>query len=1032
MVRLARQIVLIFGLLGIVAATGSAQEFGQNKVQYKDFKWSVIETEHFRVYFYEGERAAAVDAARMAERAYERLSAILQHNIEEKVPLVLYASHTDFQSSNITTDLLPEGTGGLTEYLKRRVMLPFTGGYGDLDHVLTHELVHAFQIDVLFGKGRGLSNPFGTYSPPTWFMEGMAEYLSVTRVDNLTQMWLRDGALQGYLIPLDILSQVYDIRNYRFGQSIFAYIGQRFGDDRIGELLRRTARSRNVEKSFQDVLGITLEKFSKDWMEDVRKTYLPQIRDHKKPEDVARRLTDSEKSLSSYYLAPAIAPTGDRMVFLSDRSLYNDLYIASALDGKVERRLVKGDRREQFESLRFLNASFDFSPDGQQLVFAAKSGGGDAIYVMRTDDGTLLRRLAFALDGIANPSFSPDGEQIVFVGLQGGRSDLYLVQSDGTNLRRLTDDRYMDFSPRFAPDGRAVVFVTDEGGETDFENLIFADPRLAILDLESGKVRVLPEMPGTNTGPHFFPDGKRILYVSDRTGIANLYIRDLETGRDAQITDLLTGVTGIIPLAPAVSLSRDGRRLVFSAFSGGAWDLFAIKDPLTLAQFSDSLPGVAEAAPIDAAPAPAAQSLAAQSPQAPADSSGRGAGSADSLGTVRVEWPEEGTVAGRPDSTRAGGEMSAEAAPSITDVFAMHRGLPDTTAFKIDGYKVRFSADYAAANGAFASNVGIAAQTYVQFSDVLGDHNLVVGADIYGTLSDSQLLLEYANLANRINYSVAAFQYRDDFFLSTARTSDEFHSQIYRGGQATLSRPFSRFRRLDFTLEGLEVSETVYRQAYYGPDYYIYRREEQRYLHFVRPGLALIGDNTVYGITGPISGGRNYLSVDVAFGDLRNTRWILDRRNYWNIRQRYAFALRTVGATSNGNDPNIFRIGGPFTIRGYDYGELSGRNVGLVNLEFRFPLIETLQLGWPLPLGLRGIRGALFFDAASAWRDTGQFRAFRRVNGGVRLEDIRASYGINASWNIGFAILRWDLAWPTDLRKNLGEPQGVFTIGSSF
>ncbi len=377
-------------------------------------------------------------------------------------------------------------------------------------------------------------------------------------------------------------------------------------------------------------------------------------------------------------------------------------------------------------------------------------------------------------------------------------------------------------------------------------------------------------------------------------------------------------------------------------------------------------------------------------------------------------------------------ESPPEVEQRLSDVFAEHQGLPDTSAFKIGPYKVRFSADYAAANGAFASNVGVAAQTYVQFSDVLGNHNLLVGADIYGTLSDSQLLLEYANLANRINYSVAAFQYRDDFFLSTARTDDEFHSQIYRGGEVGLSRPFSRFRRLDLSLEGLEVSETVYRQAYYGPDATVYRQAAQSNRQFFRPGLALVEDNTVYGITGPISGGRSYLSVDVAVGDLTNTRWILDRRSYWNIRQRYAFALRTVGATSNGNDPNIFRIGGPFTIRGYDYGELSGRNVGLVNLEFRFPLIEALQLGWPLPLGLRGIRGALFFDAASAWRDTERFRAFRRTGSWVRFEDIRASYGLNASWNVGFAILRWDLAWPTDLEKNLGKPRGVFTIGSGF
>ncbi len=684
---------------------------------------------------------------------------------------------------------------------------------------------------------------------------------------------------------------------------------------------------------------------------------------------------------------------------------------------------------------------------------------------MRVEDGQIRKQMSFPLDGIVNPSFSPDGEQIVFVGLQGGRSDLYRCLADGTGLTRLTDDRYMDFSPRFSPDGRSIVFVTDQGGETDFANLIFAEPRLAILDLATRTIRVLPGMQGANTAPYFFPDGRHLLYVSDRTGIANLYVRDLETDRDARITDLLTGVTGIIPLAPAVSLSRDGRRLVFSAFSAGAWDLFAIKDPLALADFRE---------PAAAAPAaPPNTEMEGNCPSAPAlpqgeagetalsppatmaaatDALSRRPGAADTVSAPPVA-PPEGSVDRIPDagsalpvertsgpadsSGAAGGRQTGAGAPeeplpSLAEVFALHRGLPDTTGFKIHGYKVRFSADYAAANGAFASNVGLAAQTYVQFSDVLGNHNLVVGADIYGTLSDSQWLLEYANLSNRINYSVAAFQYRDDFFLSTARTDDEFYSQIYRGGQVTLSRPFSRFRRIDFTLEGLDVSETVFRQAYYGPEDYVYRQTAQTRLRFFRPGLALVADNTVYGTTGPISGGRSYLSADVAVGDVRNTRWIFDRRDYRNLRQRYALALRTVGATSNGNDPNIFRIGGPFTIRGYDYGELSGRNVALVNLEFRFPLIEALQLGWPLPLGMRGIRGALFFDAASAWRDTKKFRGIRHGKAGMRLEDIKASYGINASWNIGFAILRWDLAWPTDLQKNLGKPRGVFTIGSGF
>src|SRR5512134_3485502 len=137
-----------------LAFPAQAQYFGKNKVHYTSFKWNVIETEHFHVYYYEGENRAAADAARMAERSYSRLSHILRHEFTKPIPLVLYASHSQFQQTNILPDLIDEGTGGVTEFLKQRVFLPFTGSYAELEHVLSHELVHAFQVDILFGRGQ--------------------------------------------------------------------------------------------------------------------------------------------------------------------------------------------------------------------------------------------------------------------------------------------------------------------------------------------------------------------------------------------------------------------------------------------------------------------------------------------------------------------------------------------------------------------------------------------------------------------------------------------------------------------------------------------------------------------------------------------------------------------------------------------------------------------------------------------------------------------------------------------------------------
>src|SRR6186997_1897391 len=90
----------------------SAQYFGRNKVQYSSFDFKIIQTEHFDVYYYERERVASMDAARMAERSYARLSKVLNHEFRERKPIILYASSADFQQTN-ATEVGGESTGGV-------------------------------------------------------------------------------------------------------------------------------------------------------------------------------------------------------------------------------------------------------------------------------------------------------------------------------------------------------------------------------------------------------------------------------------------------------------------------------------------------------------------------------------------------------------------------------------------------------------------------------------------------------------------------------------------------------------------------------------------------------------------------------------------------------------------------------------------------------------------------------------------------------------------------------------------------------
>ncbi|HSK09136.1 MAG TPA: hypothetical protein VK911_06145, partial [Vicinamibacterales bacterium] len=186
-----RQAVVAAALVLGMASPASAQYFGRNKVQYKSFNFEVMKTAHFEIYFYEEEREAVEQAAVMAERWYARLSKVLNHELRGPQPLVLYASHPEFQQTNVVQGEMGEGTGGVTEMLKRRIVLPLGASLAESDHVIGHELVHAFQFDITAPSG-GQSMASGALRLPLWFIEGMAEYLSIGPVDPHTAMWMRD------------------------------------------------------------------------------------------------------------------------------------------------------------------------------------------------------------------------------------------------------------------------------------------------------------------------------------------------------------------------------------------------------------------------------------------------------------------------------------------------------------------------------------------------------------------------------------------------------------------------------------------------------------------------------------------------------------------------------------------------------------------------------------------------------------------------------------------------------------------------
>ena len=992
--KLTRRVVAVaIAMAAATPAPAAAQYFGRNKVQYEQFDFRIFETEHFRLHFYPEEEEAARDMARMSERWNARLSGLFNRRLQKRKPILIYANHPDFQQTNAVSGQLTEGTGGVTESLRDRLIMPLTGVYRDNDHVLGHEMVHVFQYDLESDPKAG--RQAGINSLPLWVIEGVAEYLSLGRNDPHTAMWMRDAVLRNKMPTIKQLTNDTRFFPYRYGEALWAFVGGRWGDRMVAETYKAAAKL-GFEQGIRRTLGISSDSLSKEWIAATRAAYASVVSAGSAAP--ARALLPVKRD-GNTNLSPVISPDGRYVAFFAARDLFGfDLFLADAASGRSVKKLATLSTSTEFDALSFLSSAGAWSPDGRKFAFIVYANGDQEIAILDVESRDVERRIRIPEVGaIQNPAWSPDGSRLAFSGLAGGVSDLYVFDLNARRTDRLTNDKYADIQPAWSPDSRTLAFSTDRGDATDFTRLTFGPMRLATIDVASRSIRALDAFTeGKHINPQYSPDGSNLYFISDRTGVSNIYRLTLSSGAISQVTSVATGVSGITNLAPGFSVSPADGRVAFSMFERQGYGIYGLTadqaqgTPVRTAQFAGFLP--------------------------PADA-------------------------------RSTSIISQYLADPAT-------GLPQGGDFRISPYRSSLAL---AAIGQPSIGVGggstgtyVGGSTSFYFTDMLGNRNLGVAVNANGTVKDFGGEVMYQSVGRRLVWAVdvAHTPYASAFTIVEPYAPDpslglisQFIQRVYVDRAALITQyPFSPTRRVELNLAATRLGfNTEVEQLLVDGNQVIDRAKfdttSAASVNYAQVSAAFVGDNSFFGFTSPVNGWRYRFEVAPTFGSLQFQTALADMRKYFFARP-FTLAVRGLhfgryGADAESNDLYPVFLGDPSVVRGYssetfdpaectvsatnpdacpEFDRLVGSRLVAAGVELRIPLFGSDQLGL-IRSPLFPVEIAPFVDAGVAWGRGDKPSLTFATRSAERIPVFSA--GISARANLfGFAVVEAFYAHP--------------------
>ena len=1006
-----KKIILLFILFSVSVL--QAQYFGRNKPIYDTFDFKVYETPHIELYTYLKNDSLKRTFLYDAEKWFNRHYTMFRDTFSYKIPVILYNNHADFQQTTAISGEIGVGTGGVTEALKNRITMPVRPSYGQTDHVLGHEMVHAFQYNLVKSDDSLSYNSLSNVS--LWMVEGMAEYLSLGRYDGHTAMWMRDAVLHN---DFPLFKDLYKSKYfpYRYGQDFWAYIGGTYGDDKITKIFYHTLRS-GFAHAVDTLLHIKVDSLSHQWKRS-NEQYYKQFLTGRDTLAKGEVIFDN-KNAGNMNVSPVISPDGKKMIFLSEKNVLSlDLYVAD-LQSKKMHRISSKIMTNEIDAIDAFESAGTWSPDSKQFAFIIFKKGKNQLAIVDVDKAKVVKTLEVkGLDAFSYPAWSPDGKSMLLLGQVDGQSDLYIYNFSSRKIRQITHDKYAEMQAQWSPDGKKIIFSTDY---YYLKRQIYpVKYHIGVLDLDSGQKSYLSVFPGANNmNPQYDKTTENIYFLSDFDGFRDLYRYNFQEDKIYRLTKFFTGISGITKYSPAYSVDYQTDEIVYNYFIDHQYQLVKAK-------ITDFYQTPVSNTQIDIAP---------------------------SLLPPYMDLNH-----------------------SLVERLLRNKYENMEVAIEEKPYRPKFKLDYISNIGMGITNnsmygTGMQGGVSMIFSDMLGQHQLFAAASLNGEVYDFGGYVAYYNQKHRLGWggTLSHIPYTS-YYQGVVRDTisigenvipvDNYKIYTIRMFEEKLglftSYPFSKTLRVELggslAHYSYKITTHNYYFDYYDPysgysvGYYGYEKKEEESpdgFNFHEINTAFVGDNSVFGMTAPMRGQRFRIGLQKYFGRQNLNTFSFDYRKYV-FTKPVTFAFKLAHYNRFGKESELsyqdggilppLYLGYDFFLRGYSYSALyesmmntGGQSLWYTDLLGSKMLVSNFEIRLPFtgPERLAAVKSSMFFtdlnffvDAGLIWNTGDTLSMHRDANN----RDVRYplfSTGISARVNLfGQIIVQPYYAFPLSLKTN--------------